>query len=88
MVQIVQFTLNVNPCLTTSYTTQSVIQPVNYSLGDPTFAFGSYRFEQSPACGYSEVVQLTGLPSFVTHNAASRSFMLTKTEDFAFVQTF
>ena len=55
--------MDVQPCIVTTYRAiTSTIVDRNYVLDTPGFSLGSYEFEQEPACGYSETVEVTGLP--------------------------
>ena len=83
------FALSVNPCIITDFsspTNDGSVIP--YTLGDPGIAFGSFIFEQNPACGYTEEVKASGLPSFITLDTANKQLILTETSDISFVQTF
>ena len=71
-----------------SFTNTSSIGSISYILGGPDLTLGPYSFVQSPACGYSEDVTVTGLPSFITHEAVNRQFILVATQDFNFLKSF
>ena len=46
---------------------------------------GTYAFEQSPFCDYTETISVTNLPSFATHNSGSKDFTVASTADKSFV---
>lgn len=83
-----EFTFVVDPCQVASFSPDDTITTINYTLGQAGFTFGPYSFVQSPECGYAESVEVTGLPSFIAHSAATNQFALTSTEDFAATQTY
>ena len=84
-----KFTLNVNPCIITDFSSASVIGPVvTYRLGDPGFLFGNYLFEQSPKCEYNQEVTTTGQPNFITLDKVNSKFVLSETSDLALAKSF
>ena len=43
---------------------------ISYNIGAPDLLnVGPYVFDEDPVCNYPEIVTLTDLPVFVTHNA-------------------
>lgn len=75
------FVVTVLPCAIGSYTTVTTVDDITMSVIDPAVTSTSYEFIQTPVCGYPEVVTLTGLPSFVTHNVATRDFTIAPSDD-------
>lgn len=59
-------------------------------MGSPELInVGSYIFMQDPQCKYSEVVTLTNLPTFVTHNAPnSDDFTIPQTTDASLIAAY
>ena len=45
---------------------------ISYTLGQPSFSFGTYQFVQNPDCGYPQTVSIENEPPqpFFTHNTA------------------
>ena len=68
--ETIEYTLVVNPCQVTDLISNSVIDPISYTLGAESISFGPYSFSQSPECGYEQQIQIINLPSFVNHLAA------------------
>ena len=68
--ETIEYTLVVNPCQVTDLISNSVIDPISYTLGDESISFGLYSFSQSPECGYDQQIEIINLPSFVNHLAA------------------
>lgn len=54
---------------------------ITYNIGSTTLTGGKYQNQQSPACGYSEVVTVPDLPPWVTHNAETADFTIGQTSD-------
>ena len=80
----IAFTLRINPCQIDDYSVNPVsFNPIEYDLGDAGFTFGSYEFTQYLACGYDEVITVTGLPSsgFIEHRTGSKDFSFTSTSN-------
>ena len=73
--------LIINPCQISSFDSPTVIDPIQYTLGDSSFDFGSYEFVQSPSCSYTESVSVSGLPNFVTLETDTQFFKVASTED-------
>ena len=46
-----------------------------------TLTDGLYVFDEDPVCNYPEIVTLTNLPAFVTHNEGSSDFTVPQTGD-------
>ncbi len=72
-----------SPCLVNSFVaTSPPFGIITYELGSTELAFGPYKFEQSPNCGYNQLITFQDLPQeFVTHNPVSRSFKIEQTLD-------
>ena len=65
-----QFTVFVEPCLVSFYTSTLKVDDIFYKIGTTALKNVSpYTFDESPVCNYPEKVTLTNLPTFVTHNA-------------------
>lgn len=61
--QSIDVKLTVSPCYVITYEVISEpIEPIIYTLHDPSFSFGQYAFAQEPHCGYAETVQVTVSP--------------------------
>ena len=68
------FVVTVNPCTILSYTASDKPADVDITIGDPMTTSGVYSTLQTPNCGYPETVNVTSLPSFVTHDSSSKNF--------------
>ena len=53
-----------------------MILDVHMMVGDAAKITMPYGFLQIPDCGYEEVVSITGMPSFVTHEEVSKIFVV------------
>ena len=52
-----------------------------YNIGAPDLTAGLYSFSQVALCNYPETVNLTNLPTFVTHNEVAKDFTIKKNSD-------
>ena len=71
----------VNPCSVNTYTATTNVTSITYNVGAPSLTDGHYVFEQSPFCNYPEIVTVTNLPAFATHNKDSADFTILETTD-------
>ena len=75
------FTVFVEPCLVSTYLATLEVADITYNIGAPALLnVAPYVFDEDPLCNYPETVTLTGLPTFVTHNAPT-------TDDFSVPST-
>ena len=81
------FKVTIDPCATTL---SPNVKPTSftYTIGGATLTGGSYSFTQTPNCKYGENVELTNLPSFVTHRVFNKNFVIQKTENRDLVGTY
>ena len=64
-----EFKIFIEPCLVTTYLATLEVADISYNIGAPEIlGVGSYIFDESPVCGYTETVTLTNLPIFVLDN--------------------
>ena len=64
------FIVFIEPCLVSTYTATLEVADISYNIGAPDLLnVGPYVFDENPVCNYPELVTLTNLPVFVTHNA-------------------
>ena len=55
-------------------------------LGPRKDNIGPYKYDQDPACGYSQTITLTDLPTFMTHNEpTSKDFSIDQIDDLSLV---
>ena len=66
------------PCQLLTYTDTLRAGPITYFLGTPDLTDGDYVFTQDPTCGYPEVITVTNLPFFGTHNTADQDFTISQ----------
>ena len=65
-----EFTIFIEPCIVNTYLATLEVEDISYNIGAPDlFSVGPYVFDEEPVCNYPEIVTLTDLPVFVTHNA-------------------
>lgn len=69
-------TVIIDPCFVATYFDSITITEITYNIGDPTLTDGPYEFSESPVCNYPEVVTVTGLPPFATHNEGTADFTI------------
>ena len=60
----------------TDYIQSSLVGTITYNIGTPALVSPDYAFTQDQACGYPEVVSVTGLPAFMTHNTGAATFLV------------
>ena len=49
---------------------------MEYEIGASGITDGYYVFTESPACGYTNTMIITNLPSFMTHDEGSSEFTI------------
>jgi len=76
-----EFTILIEPCLVTTYTATTSVTEIRYNIGTLEKTDGFYVFDEDPVCNYPEIVTLTNLPPFVTHNEGSSDFTIPQTTD-------
>jgi len=80
------FLVIVDPCSILDYvdTPPRVIE-LRYNIGAPALTDGNYVFDEVPYCGYPEIVTLTNLPTFVTHNGGVSDFTIPQNSDLSII---
>ena len=73
---ITDFTVTVNPCQVIDFSLDAPLSDINYVTGDSEVPSDSYSFTSTPSCGYPVTVEITDLPSFVTHDESGSKFMI------------
>ena len=73
--------VTIEPCTVDAYIASLQVSEIRYSIGSPDKTDGPFAFEQQPSCGYPEVITMTNLPAFATHNVASSDFTITQNSD-------
>ena len=68
------FTVTIDPCQISNF--EGTVSPTShsYAVDAALFTGFAYAFTQTNACGYTESIEVGGLPSFVTHNKGSKNF--------------
>ena len=64
----------IDPCQVTSFEVTMTDAPLSYSVNTPMTTGGHYSFLQTPNCGYEQIISVTGLANFMTHNSEAKSF--------------
>ena len=67
----------------TDYKLSNAITSIEYFVRDLPVTDGTYDFVESPICNYSELVTMTNLPPWATHNLANSDFTVAQTSDLA-----
>ena len=81
-----EFKIIVETCLVTDFTATVKVVELRYNVGAPSLTDGTYAFEETPICGYQQTINLTDLPTFVTHNVpASQDFTIPSTTDLSLI---
>lgn len=62
-----EVTVIIEPCTVLSYDATQSFASMIYYIGDADLT-KTYSFDESPTCEYAEVVTVTGLPAFMTHD--------------------
>lgn len=69
-------TITVNPCNILSYSIDSQPADMNIPFAASVMTSDSYGMLQTPDCGYPETVEVLQAPSFATHQAAQKNFLV------------
>ena len=85
-----EFTVLIQPCIVNTYTATLEVANISYNIGAPDLLnVGPYVFDEDPVCNYPEIVTLTDLPVFVTHNApASDDFTVLQNSDLSLIGSY
>ena len=70
------FTVLVEPCLVETFTPINQITEIIYHIGEPDLTDGQYDFQQSPSCNYDQIITVSSVPQFVTHNESAGDFSI------------
>ena len=73
--------VKVLPCIVNTFAADLRINDLSYHLGDDGRTLGPYSFVQTPGCDYKETVTVQGLPEWITHNEADKTFTIPNTND-------
>ena len=76
-----EFLIHIEPCLVTTYTDTTKVPVIIYNIGAPALTTGKYVFEEDPVCNYPEIVTVTNLPTFASHNEVNSDFTIPKNSD-------
>ena len=79
------FTVFIQPCVVDTYVDTVTVGTINYNIGASTMTDGTYKFQQSPLCGYSETVTVTNLPVFAYQNLANSDFTIPVSSDLSLI---
>ena len=84
------FIVFIEPCLVSTYTATLEVADISYNIGAPDLLNVSpYVFDENPECNYPELVTLTNLPVFVTHNApTSDDFTVLQNSDLSLIGSY
>ena len=73
--QTERFFILIQPCQLTGYLAQIPANNFSYTLGQPGGASGnSYEFKQEGLCTYPDLITVTNLPSFASHDTTAKFF--------------
>ena len=80
------FLVIIEPCEIQSYLDSLTAADIVTNIGAPAqINVSSYDFQQSPNCAYPELVTVTNLPPFITHNDVDRSFSVPLISDLSLI---
>ena len=74
--EISTITIEINPCQVINFEGTVTPAATSYTIDSDELKSFLYLFTQTPTCGYSETIEVVGLPSFMTHNSDTTDFSI------------
>ena len=88
MVVEYDFVIQVEECFVDRYFADKKLTTISYNIGAPDLTSPMYSFIEEPACFYPELVFLTNLPDFVTHQEISSDFLIPQNSDLSLIGSY